>query len=190
MAQDAEKSFLERENLISGYVLCDGRKVDAFYHKRNHKEVLVGCEDYSLTAVDTAVAGRIVIPQRVTGPDGQEYKVMGVSRHAFADCRRITEVVLPDSIHDIGDQPFMNCRSLRQIVLPPGTKFLWPYAFRGCVNLMRVEVRAAVPPDSYNDVFDERTLRLATLVVPAENAEAYRNAFVWNMFRYWVSDWD
>lgn len=187
LAQDAGKSS---GKLLRSYVLCNGRKVEAIYRKRNNSEVLLGYESYSRTAVDTAVAGCIVIPNRVVGADGRAYIVSGVSRHAFADCRHITEVVLPDCIHDIGDQSFMNCRSLRQIVLPAGTQFLWPYAFRGCSSLMRVEVRAAVPPDSYNDVFDERTLRFATLVVPAASADAYRNAFVWNMFHYFSPDWD
>jgi len=190
IAQNAGESSLNQDRLLRSYVLCNGRKVEAMYYHKHDNQVYLGCEDYSRTAVDTALAGRIEVPQQVVGPDGQEYIVWGVSRHALADCRHITEVVLPDSLHDIGDQSFMNCRSLRQMVLPPGTTYLWPYAFRGCTNLMRIEVKAAVPPDSYNDVFDERTLRFATLVVPAASADAYRNAFVWNMFHYFSSNWD
>ena len=173
------------------YVVCDGQKVEALYYLRKDKaSVGLGCEDYSVTAIDTALAGSIVVPPSVAAPDGQMLPVTSVSRHALADCRRITEVVLPGCIKDIGDQSFMNCRSLRSIILPSRTSFIWPYAFRGCHNLRRVEVRASVPPDSYNDVFDKHTLRFATLVVPAEHARAYRNAFVWNMFRYIVADWD
>jgi len=100
-----------------------------------------------------------------------------VSRHAFADCRHIVDVVLPDSIGDIGDQSFMNCRSLRSIVLPVGTRYLWSYAFRGCSSLRRIEVRSPEPPDSYNDVFDSHTLRFATLVVSA----AHRNIYIWHL---------
>lgn len=147
-----------------------------------------GYESYSKTAVDTTLAGFLEVPERVTAPDGREFLVTGISRHALADCRRLTDVVLPESIHDIGDQSFMNCISLRSIVVPCGTRFIWPYAFRGCTKLQRIELKADVPPDSYNDVFDERTLRFATLVVPAASADAYRNAFVWNMFRYFIPD--
>ena len=189
-AQNVVKSSSHQDRLLRGYVLFNGRKVEATYYRKHGNLVYLGCEDYSRTAVDTALAGRIEIPRQVTGPDGQVFTVWGVSCHALADCRHITEVVLPDSLRDIGDQSFMNCRSLRQIVLPPRTRYLWPYVFRGCINLMRIDVRATVPPDSYNDVFDERTLRFATLLVPAASAEAYRNAFVWNMFHYFTPNFD
>jgi len=163
--------------------------VEASYRVRTRRtEVFLGYESYSRTAIDTTLAGSLEVPEKVTAPDGQVFLVTGVSRHALADCRRLTEVVLPDSIHDIGDQSFMNCTALRSVVLPCGTKNIWPYAFRGCRRLQRIEVRAIMPPDSYNDVFDEHTLRFATLVVPAASANAYRNAFVWNMFRYSIPD--
>ena len=174
---------------IRSFVYCNGKKVDADYRVRNiQTEVYLGYESYSKTAIDTTLAGSLRVPERVTAPDGQVFLVTGISRHALADCRRLTDVVLPDSIHDIGDQSFMNCTALRSVVLPCGTKNIWPYAFRGCRKLQRIEVRAIMPPDSYNDVFDEHTLRFATLVVPAASANAYRNAFVWNMFRYSMPD--
>lgn len=181
----------KKDDCIRSFVYCNGKKVEAIYHvRRVTTEVSLGYGSYSQTAIDTTLAGSLEVPERVTSPDGQVFLVTGISCHALADCRRLTAVVLPDSIHDIGDQSFMNCSSLRSVVLPVGTKFLWPYAFRGCSSLRRIEVRAAVPPDSYNDVFDERTLRFATLVVPAKHAEAYRNSFVWNMFRYFSPNWD
>ena len=172
------------------YVECNGQRVDAIYQFNSEYSVTLGANSYSVTAVDTALAGHVVVPDSVKSPDGKAVPVTGVSRHSFADCRHITGVTLPDSIHDIGDQSFMNCRSLGSIVLPPGTRYLWPYAFRGCSSLNRIVVKAAVPPDSYNDVFDERTLRFATLLVPAASAGAFRHAFVWNMFRYSLADWD
>lgn len=178
----------KKDDCVRSFVYCNGKKVEAIYRVRNSSEVFFGYESYSKTAVDTTLAGFLEVPERVTAPDGREFLVTGISRHALADCRRLTAVVLPDSIHDIGDQSFMNCSSLRSIVVPCGTRFIWPYAFRGCTKLQRIELKADVPPDSYNDVFDERTLRFATLVVPAASADAYRNAFVWNMFRYSIPD--
>ncbi len=189
-SQETRRRQWYKNDIFISYVTCNGQRVSATYCVRNINDVFIGCENYSQTAVDTTLSGSIVVPSHVAAPDGQVFRVIGVSRHAFADCRRLTEVVLPDSIHDIGDQSFMNCRSLRQIVLPPATSFLWPYAFRGCSSLRQVDVRAAVPPDAYNDVFDEHTLRFATLVIPAAHAEAYRNAFVWNMFRYSIPNFD
>lgn len=176
-------------NCFRAFAYCNGKKVEANYRVRSlTTEVFFGYESYSKTAIDTTLAGRLEVPERVTSPDGQVFLVTAISRHALADCRRLTEVVLPDSIHDIGDQSFMNCTSLRSVVVPCGTRQIWPYAFRGCSKLQRIEVKAIVPPDSYNDVFDEHTLRFATLIVPAASAGDYRNAFIWNMFRYSIPD--
>lgn len=176
---------------LRAFVYCNGKKVDANYIIRSiPTEVSLGYESYFKTAIDTTLTGCIEVPEKVTAPDGQIFRVTCISRHALANCRRLTDVVLPNTIHDIGDQSFMNCSSLRSIVVPCGTKYIWPYAFRGCTKLQRIEVRAIMPPDSYNDVFDEHTLRFATLVVPATSAEAYHNAFVWNMFRYSIPDFD
>lgn len=179
----------QRGDSFRAFVYCNGKKVEANYRVMIRRtEVFLGYESYSGTAIDTTLAGSLRVPEKVTAPDGQVFLVTGVTRHALANCRRLTEVVLPDSIRDIGDQSFMNCTALRSVVLPCGTKNIWPYAFRGCRRLQRIEVRAIKPPDSYNDVFDEHTLRFATLVVPAVSANAYRNAFVWNMFRYSIPD--
>ena len=181
----------KKGDCFCAYVYCNGKKVDANYMVRsNATEVYLGYESYFHTAIDTTLAGSLEVPEEVTAPDGQTFQVTCISRHALANCRRLTDIVLPATIHDIGDQSFMNCSSLRSIVLPYGTKRIWPYAFRGCTKLQRIEVRAIEPPDSYNDVFDEHALRFATLVVPATSADAYRNAFVWNMFRYSIPDLD
>ena len=191
-AQNVVHRPLSYGDRIHGYVLCNGKCVDAVYSVRDIEgtQVELGCNSYSQTAVDTALAGRIVVPLRITAPNGQSFLVTSASRHCFAHCSHITEVVLSDSIRDIGDQSFMNCRSLKSVELPSGATNLWPYAFRGCSKLRRVIVKATVPPDSYNDVFDEHTLRFATLVVPLASAEAYRQAFVWNMFRYSIPSID
>jgi len=179
----------KKGDCFRAYVYCNGKKVDADYRVRScQTEVFLGYESYSKTAIDTTLAGCLVVPDKVISPDGQVFLVTGISRHALADCRHLTDVVLPDCINDIGDQSFMNCTSLRSVVVPVGTRQIWPYAFRGCTNLQRIEVKAVVPPDSYNDVFDDHTLRFATLVVPAASIDAYRNAFVWNMFRYSIPD--
>lgn len=180
----------KRDDMFHGYVLCNGKKVDAAYMVVNSVFVTLGVNSYVEAAIDTTIAGRVEVPWLMPAPDGHVFRVMGVGRHCFGDCRRITEVVLPDSMKDIGDQAFLNCRSLRSIVLPPGLRYIWPYAFRGCSRLNRIEAKSAAPPDSYNDVFDERTMRFATLVVPAASADQYRNSFVWNMFRFFAPNWD
>lgn len=183
---------LKRHEQFKSYVLCDGKPVEAIYRVEHPEDssVQLGINQYLVPAIDSTLSGHIEVPATVKAPNGQEFWVCNVSRAAFANCRHITGVSLPDSLYGIGDQSFLNCVSIRQLVLPPGVDRIWPHAFHGCERLQRVVLKGKVPPDAYNDIFDERTLNTATLVVPAAADSAYRDAFVWNMFRYRSCDWD
>ena len=41
---------------------------------------------------------------------------------AFAACRGLTSVTIPNSVTSIGDYAFASCKSLKYIIIPPGTK--------------------------------------------------------------------
>ena len=77
----------------------------------------------------------------------------GISTEAFANCTKITQITLPDNVHQIGDGAFLNCSSLESIKLPNELISLGSNAFEECNNL-----KSVVIPDSLasmgNALFD------------------------------------
>jgi len=168
-------------------VRFDGRAVPmAFRTHPKHKNLCyVGYREYGRAAVDSLIAGRIVLPDSVTDDTGHRLQVWALGRQAFANCRYITEVVMPDSLVEIGDQAFYGCTSLREVTLPLALKVIYPFAFRGCSNLSLVWVKATKKQFGiYDNVFDQQTLDRATLIVPPGTLERYSNSLVFGMFRY------
>lgn len=66
----------------------------------------------------------------VTLPMG--VKVIGAN--AFEYCRRLEEVVFPDSLERIEKEAFLNCNNLKKAELPKGV-VVDPTAFKGCINI-------------------------------------------------------
>lgn len=57
------------------------------------KEVQVGFESGTTPAISKTQKGIVTIPEEVNG-----YRVSAIGQHAFYNCTKITEVVLPESI--------------------------------------------------------------------------------------------
>ncbi len=201
-SQNAHAVRQHRELLFEGQTLCDGKPVTIRYGVASglREGAFVGTNRQGEPAVDTTLAGKIVIPDSVVVPHdlmvnsqlifpaGTKLAVACVSRRAFANCRRLTDIVLPQTLVYINDQAFLNCESLTSIVLPARLKRIYPFAFRGCQRLNIIRLRGLQPPDAYNDIFDSATLEHATLIVPGAAADAYRKDYLWNLFRYRFDD--
>ena len=59
---------------------------------------------------------------------------------AFAFCKGLTEVVLPDSLASIGNYVFEHCEGLTRIYIPASVTSIGAEAFGGCVNLSTIYV--------------------------------------------------
>ena len=51
---------------------------------------------------------------------------------AFADCKSLVEVVIPDSVTSIGYWAFEGCRSLNDIIIPDSVNSIGDGAFEDC----------------------------------------------------------
>ena len=71
--------------------------------------------------------GNIVIPS-----DGS---VESIGKKAFADCRGLSSVVLPNSVKNIGELAFSSCRNLKEVYLPESLSSIRDDAFSGCTLL-------------------------------------------------------
>ena len=55
-----------------------------------------------------------------------------ISDWAFSECRKLSRITIPDSVHDIGEGAFSNCALLDEVEIPDSVTRMDDCAFRGC----------------------------------------------------------
>ncbi len=74
--------------------------------------------------------GTVTVPAEIDG-----YPVIVIDSYVFSGRGNITEVVLPNSITDIGDGAFRNCTGLKTINIPDSVTAIGENAFYGVSNI-------------------------------------------------------
>lgn len=151
-----------------------------------------------------------VIPSTVTYR-GRTYTVTAIDDNAFAWSNYMEYVEIPNTVETIGFQSFNGCNGLERAVIPSSVKRIasaaysfcydltevtigsslekiGPSAFGWCNRLNKVVCEAIIPPvldddDTsvmYGDCFSSYST--ATLYVPRESIELYRNSEIWGRF--------
>lgn len=67
-----------------------------------------------------------------------------ISDSAFFGCKRLTSIVIPNSVTSIGDDAFYDCSSLTSIRLPNGVTSIGDSAFFGCSALTSMAIPSGV----------------------------------------------
>ena len=62
----------------------------------------------------------------------------------FENCAGLTEIIVPDSVTEIGGYAFNNCTSLTRIVIPDSITYANNYNFNNCNNLTEIVAPAAM----------------------------------------------
>lgn len=106
----------------------------------------------------TTYQGDLIIPETVTGSDGNTYTITAIGDEAFMGCRQLTSIQLPNTVQTLGEGAFAicqelisanipegvtelpvgcfgNCRALNSVTLPSTLKTINKMAFYGCVAL-------------------------------------------------------
>lgn len=92
--------------------------------------------DYcTLIGMGTCTDTVITVPQTSHG-----VKVKKIDNNVFKDTTTITQIVLPDTITDIGNKAFYGCSSLKSITMPSGLEWLGSSAFEGCSALESISI--------------------------------------------------
>ena len=73
------------------------------------------------------------VPSSVTN-NGNTYSVVSIGGGAFASCKDLESITLPNSIQRIWKAAFMNCEGLMTINIPEGVTILGNGAFKGCLE--------------------------------------------------------
>ena len=127
--------------------------------------------DGVVTSCDKEAEGTIVIPDGVTGIQG------GGSKAAFYDRKKITEVVIPDSVTAISSYAFYGCSALEKVTIGKNVKSIGNFAFSDCRSLESVEI-----PDSVTTIGKEAFWQCFALesVVIGDGVTTIGDSAFWN----------
>ena len=115
---------------------------------------------------------QIIMPESVTE----------IVYNAFSACKSLTYVKISDNITLIPEFTFSDCTSLTTIEIGSGVERFGMMAFLGASAITEFTCHAIVPPTFGMMAFTNSIFAQATLNVPEESVEAYKNAEVWADF--------
>ena len=98
-----------------------------------------------------------------------------ICNYVFFHCRSLSNIVIPDSVTDIGEGAFSDCRSLSNIVIPDSVTDIGKSAFSGCSSLSNIVI-----PDSVTDIGDDAFFHcssLSNIVIPDSVTDIGEGAF-------------
>lgn len=81
--------------------------------------------------------------------------VVNIGDKCFADCEYLRNVQLPSDLRYIGISAFENCVSIQEIVFEPLLQSIDNYAFRGCGGLLQIISKPTIAPILGTDVFED-----------------------------------
>ena len=110
---------------------------------------------------------------------GSSVATIGAS--AFYKCTGLTGITFNDKVTTIYNSAFYGCTGLKSIELPSSVRTISSKAFYNCSGLSSVYSFASNPPVmESSDCFT--VYNVATLFVPYEVLDTYKNTYYWNNF--------
>lgn len=83
---------------------------------------------------------------------------------AFEGCKKVKNIILPDSISEIRGRAFAKCKKIVSVNLPDNIEIIKDYAFFGCNNLVSIHL-----PDSLLEISDntfQNCYKLTDVIIP------------------------
>jgi len=113
------------------------------------KAITVDVENSNYSSVDGVLFDKsqttlIQYPGGLVGTYTIPIGVASIGESAFADCRDLTGVAIPDSVSDISSNAFQSCDSLTSITIPNGVTSIGNSTFANCFYLRSVTIPGSV----------------------------------------------
>ena len=140
---------------VSPWVINDRFQVGNLWYKE--------LDPYTAQVYAVEGGGTVAVPKTVTNAEGEKFDVVsiyggafegneeitsvnieitivGIEVEMFKGCTNLETVVLPNSVHVIGESAFEGCESLTSIKLLNKVIEIEDYAFAGCTSLTSVDL--------------------------------------------------
>ena len=166
--------------------------------------VVTRATDFNPELVNRQYYGKEVIPAEFTHL-GQTYSVVGIKESAFQECNKLTSIVLPNTVTEIGNSAFFYCTQLLSVTLsnsleeigydafygcgnltsmdlPASIRWIGLHAIGGCTSMTSLTCRAITPPSLGLSESDYQESGLQEIKVPQASVEAYKSAWGWSQF--------
>ena len=117
---------------------------------------------------------------QITDSDGNTYAITALGGSAFHGCGNLTTMDLSGctNLSSIGQCTFTSCDDLTSMTLPNSLTGIGDEAFYGCSNLDELVLLSKNPPTLGEDALLAVSQDFR-IIVPEENAEAYKTAEGW-----------
>lgn len=86
-----------------------------------------------VTGCDTSAEGTLKVPSEISGR-----RVTYIAENAFTKCKGITEIILPDTVVEIGNKAFSECTKLQSLVMTDSVELMGQGVFSQCISLQNV----------------------------------------------------
>ena len=113
--------------------------------------------------------------------------VTSIGSWTFSSCTGLTSITIPNSVTSIGEHAFSNCTGLTEVTIGESVTSIGDLAFLSCTSLETIKSYAEVPPVIEAITFSSYE---ATLYVPVDCGNAYREAEYWANFTNIVESLD
>ena len=120
--------------------------------------------------------------------------VQTLGESAFSKCPELETAIISDNIKKIGSNTFDSCGKLKTVYIGKNITTIGYHAFRYDFMLNTIYSANPIPPTadsgSFGNAQYDMVPRTATVYVPMESVEAYKNASVWKEFNIVGYDFD
>lgn len=120
--------YFKADNNISYTTKKDHAVVRQVFGGDTVVELADSYKDKPVTVIEPAALWRRNKMTEVILPD----TLKEIGSYAFGECSSLTELSLPDGLESIGMMAFINCKNLQRVTVPASVTEIKPRAFSGC----------------------------------------------------------